>query len=60
MTPGSVPGLRNGSVMLDPSMPAYYTVDDSQLVTGVAQAGDHVQIDRELGSKVLRVFGGIG
>ena len=60
VTPGSVPGLRNGFVMLDPSVPAYYTVDDSQLVTGVAQAGDHVQIDREMGSKVLRVFGGIG
>ena len=30
-----------------------------RLTTGGRRAGDHVQIERALGSKVLRVFGGI-
>jgi serine-type D-Ala-D-Ala carboxypeptidase/endopeptidase (penicillin-binding protein 4) len=58
--PGAVTGSGNASVAVDPAMPVYYKVDDSQLVTGVAEVGNNVQIERAPGSKVLRIYGGIG
>jgi serine-type D-Ala-D-Ala carboxypeptidase/endopeptidase (penicillin-binding protein 4) len=39
-------------------MPIYYQVD-SELVTGAAKSGSHVQMEREAGSKVLRIYGSI-
>jgi D-alanyl-D-alanine carboxypeptidase/D-alanyl-D-alanine-endopeptidase (penicillin-binding protein 4) len=44
--------------MVDPSAP-YYTVDSTDLTTGPATSGDHVQVERALGSKVLRIYGSI-
>jgi serine-type D-Ala-D-Ala carboxypeptidase/endopeptidase (penicillin-binding protein 4) len=40
-------------------IPAYYRLDVSGLSTGIAKSGSHVQMDREPGSKVLRVYGSI-
>ena len=40
-------------------IPAYYQVDATALVTGPAKSGNHVQMEREVGSKVLRVYGSI-
>jgi D-alanyl-D-alanine carboxypeptidase/D-alanyl-D-alanine-endopeptidase (penicillin-binding protein 4) len=57
ITPGSAPGVP-ASVMLDPIAP-YYTVDMSALTTGPARSGNHLQIERSVGSKVLRVYGSI-
>jgi D-alanyl-D-alanine carboxypeptidase/D-alanyl-D-alanine-endopeptidase (penicillin-binding protein 4) len=57
ITPGSAPGVP-ASVMLDPIAP-YYTVDMTALTTGSARSGTHVQIQRSVGSKVLRVYGSI-
>jgi D-alanyl-D-alanine carboxypeptidase/D-alanyl-D-alanine-endopeptidase (penicillin-binding protein 4) len=55
--PGDVAG-KPGTVVVDPAEP-YYTVDVSGLVTSAAKSGNHVQIERALGSKVLRVYGAI-
>jgi D-alanyl-D-alanine carboxypeptidase/D-alanyl-D-alanine-endopeptidase (penicillin-binding protein 4) len=57
VTPGTAPGAP-ASVMIDPIAP-YYTVDTTALTTGPARSGDHVQIDRAPGSKVLRIYGWI-
>jgi D-alanyl-D-alanine carboxypeptidase/D-alanyl-D-alanine-endopeptidase (penicillin-binding protein 4) len=56
-TPGDAPG-KPAAVMIDPIAP-YYTVDTTSLTTGPAKSGGHVQIDRALGSKVLRIYGSI-
>lgn len=56
------PGVTAGSpatVLVDPAVPAYYTLDVS-LTTGEKKSGSHVQMERALGSKVLRVYGSIG
>jgi D-alanyl-D-alanine carboxypeptidase/D-alanyl-D-alanine-endopeptidase (penicillin-binding protein 4) len=58
VTPGAAPGVP-ATVAVDPAV-AYYTVDVSGLVTGAAKSGSHVQMERALGSKVLRVYGSIG
>lgn len=55
--PGDAAG-KPGTVMVDPAVP-YYTVDVAELVTGAAKSGNHVQMERALGSKVLRVYGSI-
>jgi serine-type D-Ala-D-Ala carboxypeptidase/endopeptidase (penicillin-binding protein 4) len=58
----AMPGATVGSagvVTIDPLLPAYYTVDATGLVTGAAKSGSHVQMERALGSKVLRVYGSI-
>src|SRR5580704_16394947 len=55
VTPGAEVG-KPALVSIDPAVP-YYTVDVSGLVTGAAKSGSHVQIERALGSKVLRVYG---
>jgi serine-type D-Ala-D-Ala carboxypeptidase/endopeptidase (penicillin-binding protein 4) len=40
--------------------PAYYRLDMTGLVTGAAQSGNHVQMERTPGSKIMRVYGSIG
>jgi serine-type D-Ala-D-Ala carboxypeptidase/endopeptidase (penicillin-binding protein 4) len=57
VTPGTATGMP-ATVTIDPAV-TYYVVDASDLVTGAAKSGDHVQIDRALGSKVLRIYGSI-
>ncbi len=56
-----MPGIAAGkpaTVTVDPAVP-YYTVDVSELTTGAAKSGTHVQMERAPGSKVLRVYGSI-
>lgn len=55
--PGSAPGIP-ASVAIDPIAP-YYTVDMTALTTGPARSGTHVQMERAIGSKVLRIYGSI-
>jgi D-alanyl-D-alanine carboxypeptidase/D-alanyl-D-alanine-endopeptidase (penicillin-binding protein 4) len=57
VTPGEAPG-KPATVTIDP-ITSYYTVDMTSLVTGPAKSGSHVQIERALGSKVLRIYGSI-
>ncbi len=57
VTPGAEAG-KPATVMVDPAAP-YYTVDASGLVTGAAKSGSHVEMERALGSTVLRVYGSI-
>jgi serine-type D-Ala-D-Ala carboxypeptidase/endopeptidase (penicillin-binding protein 4) len=55
------PGSTAGSpaiVTVDPTMP-YYTLDTSNLKTGVKKSGSQVQFDRAPGSKLLRIYGSI-
>lgn len=40
-------------------IPTYYQIDANSLVTGPAKSGNHLQMEREAGSKVLRVYGSI-
>jgi serine-type D-Ala-D-Ala carboxypeptidase/endopeptidase (penicillin-binding protein 4) len=40
-------------------IPTYYQVDIAGLVTGPAKSGNHVEMDRAVGSKVLRIYGSI-
>ncbi len=58
VAPGAVAGAA-GTVVVDPAMD-YYGVDGAGLVTGAVGSGNHVRMDRALGSKVLRVDGVIG
>ncbi len=46
------------TVVVEPAVPSYYTVDVS-VTTGEKKSGSHVQMERALGSKVLRVYGSI-
>ena len=57
ITPGTAMG-KPATVTMDPAIP-YYTVDVSGLVTGGAKSGTHVEIERALGAKALRVYGSI-
>jgi serine-type D-Ala-D-Ala carboxypeptidase/endopeptidase (penicillin-binding protein 4) len=57
VTPGAAVG-DPATVAIDPAVP-YYMVDISGLVTGALKSGVHLQMERELGSKVLRVYGSI-
>ncbi|HZY63037.1 MAG TPA: D-alanyl-D-alanine carboxypeptidase/D-alanyl-D-alanine-endopeptidase [Edaphobacter sp.] len=57
VTPGDAPG-KPATVTIDPAIP-YYTVDVSALMTGPAKSGNHVQMDRMIGSRELRVYGSI-
>ncbi len=55
------PSVTAGSpatVVIDPLVPAYYTLDVS-VTTSEKKSGSHVQMERALGSKVLRVYGSI-
>jgi D-alanyl-D-alanine carboxypeptidase/D-alanyl-D-alanine-endopeptidase (penicillin-binding protein 4) len=57
VTPGAAAGSP-ATVVVDPAVPSYYTLDVS-VTTGAAKSGSHVQMERALGSKVLRVYGSI-
>ena len=57
VSPGAAAG-QPAIVTVDPIFP-YYTVDTAALITGPAKSGSHVQIDRALGSKELRIYGSI-
>jgi D-alanyl-D-alanine carboxypeptidase/D-alanyl-D-alanine-endopeptidase (penicillin-binding protein 4) len=57
VTPGVAPGSP-AAVVIDPAVPSYYTLDVS-VMTGAVKSGSHVQMERALGSKVLRVYGTI-
>src|SRR5580704_6303517 len=46
------------TVVVDPAVPSYYTLDVA-VTTGANKSGSHVQMERALGSKVLRVYGSI-
>jgi D-alanyl-D-alanine carboxypeptidase/D-alanyl-D-alanine-endopeptidase (penicillin-binding protein 4) len=46
------------TVVVDPAVPSYYTLDVS-VTTEEKKSGSHVQMERALGSKVLRVYGSI-
>lgn len=57
VTAGAAAG-QPATVAIDPAVP-YYTTDVSGLSTGAAKSGTHVQIERALGSKTLRIYGTI-
>jgi serine-type D-Ala-D-Ala carboxypeptidase/endopeptidase (penicillin-binding protein 4) len=57
VTPAASAGLP-ATVVIDPAVPSYYTLDVS-VTTGEKKSGSHVQMERALGSKVLRVYGSI-
>ena len=57
VTPAATAG-QPATVMVDPAVPSYYTLDVS-VMTGEKKSGSHVQMERALGSKVLRVYGSI-
>jgi serine-type D-Ala-D-Ala carboxypeptidase/endopeptidase (penicillin-binding protein 4) len=57
VTPAAIAG-QPATVVVDPSVPSYYTLDVS-VTTGEKKSGSHVQMERALGSKVLRVYGSI-
>src|SRR6267154_998302 len=57
VTPGAAAG-NPAAVVVDPAVPSYYMLDVS-VTTGEKKSGSHVQMERALGSKVLRVYGSI-
>jgi D-alanyl-D-alanine carboxypeptidase/D-alanyl-D-alanine-endopeptidase (penicillin-binding protein 4) len=57
VTPAAVAG-EPATVVVDPTVPSYYTLEVS-VATGEKKSGNHVQMERALGSKVLRVYGSI-
>jgi D-alanyl-D-alanine carboxypeptidase/D-alanyl-D-alanine-endopeptidase (penicillin-binding protein 4) len=57
VTTGNAAG-QPATVTLAPAVP-YYTVDVSGLITGPAKSGSHVQMERGIGSKALRIYGAI-
>jgi serine-type D-Ala-D-Ala carboxypeptidase/endopeptidase (penicillin-binding protein 4) len=57
VSPAAVAG-QPATVVVDPAVPSYYTLDVS-VATGAKKSGSHVQMERALGSKVLRVYGSI-
>jgi serine-type D-Ala-D-Ala carboxypeptidase/endopeptidase (penicillin-binding protein 4) len=57
VTPAAVTG-EPATVVVDPAVPSYYTLDVS-VTTGAKKSGSSVEMERALGSKVLRVYGSI-
>jgi D-alanyl-D-alanine carboxypeptidase/D-alanyl-D-alanine-endopeptidase (penicillin-binding protein 4) len=57
VTPAAIAG-QPASVMVAPAVPSYYTLDVS-VMTAEKKSGSHLQMERALGSKVLRVYGSI-
>src|SRR3981081_1988911 len=57
VTPAAIAG-QPATVGIDPAVPSYYTLAVS-VTTGEKKSGSHVQMERALGSKVLRVYGSI-
>jgi serine-type D-Ala-D-Ala carboxypeptidase/endopeptidase (penicillin-binding protein 4) len=58
VSPAGVAGSP-ATVAIDPAAPAYYTLNVS-VTTGAKKSGSHVQMERPMGSKVLRIYGSIG
>jgi serine-type D-Ala-D-Ala carboxypeptidase/endopeptidase (penicillin-binding protein 4) len=57
VTPGASAG-EPATVAIDPVVPQYYTLDVA-VTTGEKKSGSHIQMERAMGSKVLRVYGSI-
>ena len=57
VTPAAVVGTP-ATVVIEPAEPSYYTLKIS-VTTGAAKSGSSVQMERVLGSKVLRIYGSI-
>jgi D-alanyl-D-alanine carboxypeptidase/D-alanyl-D-alanine-endopeptidase (penicillin-binding protein 4) len=57
VTPGALRDVPP-TVTLDPSVP-YYILDTTGLTTGLAKSVSHVEFERALGSKILRIYGSI-
>jgi serine-type D-Ala-D-Ala carboxypeptidase/endopeptidase (penicillin-binding protein 4) len=57
VSPGEAAGAP-ATVVIDPVVPQYYTLDVA-VTTGEKKSGNHIQMERALGSKVLRVYGAI-
>lgn len=57
VTPAAVVG-EPAAIATDPVVPSYYTLNVS-VTTGARKSGSHVQMERALGAKVLRVYGSI-
>jgi D-alanyl-D-alanine carboxypeptidase/D-alanyl-D-alanine-endopeptidase (penicillin-binding protein 4) len=57
VSPSAAAG-QPATVAVNPAVPSYYTLDVS-VTTGEKKSGSHVQMERALGSKVLRVYGTI-
>ncbi len=57
VSPGTAVG-EPATVVVDPAVPSYYTLDVS-VTTGAKKSESHVEMERALGSKVLRVYGSI-
>ncbi|WP_260703278.1 D-alanyl-D-alanine carboxypeptidase/D-alanyl-D-alanine endopeptidase [Edaphobacter flagellatus] len=57
VSPGSAAG-QPAVVAVDPIFP-YYTIDSAALTTGPVKSGSHVQIERDPGARVLRIYGSI-
>jgi D-alanyl-D-alanine carboxypeptidase/D-alanyl-D-alanine-endopeptidase (penicillin-binding protein 4) len=57
VTPADAAG-KPATVVIDPAAP-YYSVDVSELVTGPAKSGSHVEMERALWSNDLRIYGSI-
>jgi D-alanyl-D-alanine carboxypeptidase/D-alanyl-D-alanine-endopeptidase (penicillin-binding protein 4) len=57
VTPAATAG-QPATVVVDPAVPSYYTLD-VLVTTGETKSGSHVQMERAVGSKVLRVYGAI-
>lgn len=56
------PGLaaaQPATVISDPGLPAFYTIDAVALTTGPARSGTHIGLDRALGSRRVRLWGSI-
>lgn len=56
--PGKFPGDAP-AVEWQAGMPAYYRTDITGLLTGPPKSGSHVQMERSIGSRVLRIYGSI-
>ena len=55
------PGAKAGApaeVTLDPGIP-YYTIDTSALTTAVANNPGRLEVERNIGSKIVRIYGSI-
>ena len=55
--PGNKPGDPI-SYEITPNLP-WYTIDDSDAKTGIAKSGSHLEIQREFGTRLVRIYGTI-
>jgi D-alanyl-D-alanine carboxypeptidase/D-alanyl-D-alanine-endopeptidase (penicillin-binding protein 4) len=47
------------TIQIQEGIPDYYQVDGNGLNTGAVKTGSHIVMDREVGSKALRIYGSI-